>query len=71
MSGERGLSRFRDLFLVVFCVTTYSVATVDGFGWLLIAMGVSQSGEGRKAVRFLYIGAFLLIIFYRFAAKIW
>jgi hypothetical protein len=71
MPGERGLSRFRDLFLVVFCVTTYSVATVDGFGWLLIAMGVSQSGDGRKAVRFLYIGAFLLIIFYRFAAKIW
>lgn len=69
--GERGLLRFRDFFLVLFCVTTYSVATVEGFGWLLVAMGVSQSGDGRKAVRFLYIGAFLLIIFYRFAAKIW
>jgi hypothetical protein len=66
---KTGISRFRDLFLVVFCATTYSVATVDGFGWLLIAMGVSQCGDGRKAVRFLYIAAFLLIIFYGYAAK--
>jgi hypothetical protein len=69
MPREAVIPRFRDLFLVVFCVTTYSVATVDGFGWLLIAMGVSQCGDGRKAVRFLYIAAFLLIIFYGYAAK--
>ena len=69
--GERGLSRFRDFFLVLFCVTTYSVATVEGFGWLLIAMGVSQCGDGRKGARFLYIAAFFLIIFYKFAAKMW
>ncbi|MEW6143409.1 MAG: hypothetical protein AB1598_00155 [Thermodesulfobacteriota bacterium] len=66
---KTGISRFRDLLLVVFCVTTYSVATVDGFGWLLIAMGVSQCGEGRRAVRFLYVAAFFLIIFYGYLAK--
>lgn len=69
--GERGLSRFRDFFLVVFCLTTYSVATVEGFGWLLIAMGVSQCGDGRKGARFLYVAAFFLIIFYKYAAKMW
>jgi hypothetical protein len=69
--GERGLSRFRDFFLVLFCVTTYSVATVEGFGWLLIAMGVSQCGERKNAQRLLYIAAFLLIIFYRYAANLW
>jgi hypothetical protein len=66
---KAGISRFRDLFLVVFCVTTYSVAAVEGFGWLLIAMGASQCGDGRKAVRFLYVVAFFLIIFYRYAVK--
>jgi len=69
--GERGLSRFRDFFLVLFSVTTYSVATVEGFGWLLIAMGVSQCGDERKAVRFLYIAAFFLIIVYKYAGKMW
>jgi hypothetical protein len=37
-----------------------------GFGWLLIAMGVSQSGERRKAVRYLYVAAFLLILVYSY-----
>lgn len=61
-----GVSRLRDAFLILFCVTTYSVATVEGFGWLLIAMGVSQSGERREAVRYLYIAAFLLILVYSY-----
>ncbi len=61
-----GVTRLRDAFLILFCITTYSVATVEGFGWLLIAMGVSQSGERSKAVRYLYVAAFLLILVYSY-----
>ena len=58
------VSGLRDYFLIIFCVTTYGVANVDGFGWLLLAMGAAQMGEGRTRVRLLYVAAFLLIIFY-------
>jgi len=57
-------SRMRDYLLIIFCVTTYAVANVDGFGWLLLAMGAAQMEEGRARVRLLYVAAFLLIIFY-------
>lgn len=58
------ISGLRDYMLILFCLTTYGVANVDGFGWLLLAMGVAQAGEGRKRVRLFYVAAFLLIIFY-------
>lgn len=58
------ISGLRDYLLILFCLTTYGVANVDGFGWLLLAMGVAQAGEGRNRVRLFYIAAFLLIIFY-------
>ena len=64
--SRAAVSRLRDAFLILFCITTYSVATVEGFGWLLIAMGVSQSGERREAVRYLYVAAFLLILVYSY-----
>jgi hypothetical protein len=64
--SRAAVSRLRDAFLILFCVTTYSVATVEGFGWLLIAMGVSQSGERSKSIRYLYVAAFLLILVYSY-----
>jgi hypothetical protein len=64
--SKAAVSRLRDAFLILFCVTTYSVATVEGFGWLLIAMGVSQSGERGRAVRYLYVAAFFLILVYSY-----
>ena len=64
--SSMSVSRLRDAFLILFCVTTHSVATVEGFGWLLIAMGVSQCGERRRAIRYLYVGAFLLILVYSY-----
>lgn len=36
-------SRWRDPFLILFVITTYSVAPVLGFAWVLCAMGVMQS----------------------------
>ncbi len=61
--GRRG-SPYRDAALLVFCATTYAVAPVEGFGWLLIAMGSAQS-EPSPRLRWLYISVFLLILVYR------
>ena len=61
----RGVSKLRDATLLTFCVTTYAVATVAGFGWLLLALGVAQCESERRKTRFLYLAVFVLILFYR------
>ncbi len=60
----RGLSRIREILLIIFCITTYAVATVQGFGWLLIAMGVAQSDPDQWKSRIAYVVVYVLIIFY-------
>jgi hypothetical protein len=62
---DKGPSRVRDACLLLFCATTYAVATVEGFGWLLISMGIAQCAPGRRTTRALYLAAFALILFYR------
>ncbi len=59
----RGLSRARDALLLLFCATTYAIATVEGFAWLLLAMGVAQCERG--ATRLAYLGVFSLVLLYR------
>ena len=59
------LSRARHALLIVFCATTYAVATVEGFGWLLISMGVAQCDPRLVKTRALYIASFALILVYR------
>ena len=54
----------RDLAVLV-VLMPYAVATVEGFGWLLICMGVAQCEPERRTTRWLYVGAFLLVLFYR------
>jgi len=63
--GRSGPARLRDACLLLFCATTYAVATVDGFGWLLIAMGVAQCPPERGRTRALYLAVFALILCYR------
>ena len=41
------------------------VATVAGFGWLVIAMGIAQCDTERKHIRACYVACFALIFFYR------
>jgi len=55
------LGRARDVLLLVFCVTTYAVLPVKGFGWLLLAMGAAQSPPERRGVRAAYLAAFAWI----------
>lgn len=51
--------------LLTYCVVTYAIATVDGFGWLLLAMGVALCGSEQRRWRAAYVSVFVLILFYR------
>ena len=62
---DRGLSKLRDALLIAFCATTYAVATVEGFGWLLIVMGLAQCAAERTRTRVAYLATYALILFYR------
>ena len=52
----------RDLALLLFIATTYTLAPVPGFAWLLIAMGLTQTPPGRAGhpARVAYVAALLL-----------
>ena len=57
------LYKKRDFSLLIFCITTYAVAPVPGFGWLLVSMGLAQCGNNTR-VRVAYICTFFIILFY-------
>jgi hypothetical protein len=61
----RGLSRLRDAILLCFCLTTYAIATVEGFGWLLLSMGVAQCEPRRNWTKLCYLTTFGVILVYR------
>lgn len=60
---DRGLSRWRDAVLLVFMITTYPIAPVIGFAWVLAAMGVAQASTQRSA-RWtgLYVATYLAVM---------
>lgn len=59
-----GFARARHALLLLFCATTYAVAPVQGFGWLLVSMGVAQCGPDRPSLRFGYLLAFAAILLF-------
>jgi hypothetical protein len=59
----------RHALLLLFCATTYAVAPVAGFGWLLLAMGVAQCEPGARRLRLAYVGAFTLLVLYYHALR--
>jgi hypothetical protein len=59
------LARVRDGLLLLFCATTYLIAPVYGFAWLLLAMGAAQCEPERRTARVLYVAAFGLVLLYR------
>ena len=61
----RGPSRWRDPLLLAFCAGTYAVAPVEGFGWLLLAMGLAQCDRARPWLRAAYPAVFALLVVYR------
>ena len=58
-------ARWRDAALLLFACTTFAFATVRGFGWLLMALGVAQSEPDRRPVWVGYVAVFFLIEIYR------
>jgi hypothetical protein len=61
--GSRG-RRLRHACLLAFCFSTYAFAPVAGFGWLLLIMGLAQCEHNQRALRGLYVAAFLLVLVY-------
>lgn len=66
VSWPATLHRARDGLLIAFCATTYAVAPVPGFGWLLVVMGIAQADEGAHWVRPAYLVAWGLILVYEY-----
>jgi hypothetical protein len=50
--------------LLLFCFTTYFIAPITGFGWLLAIMGLAQVPQQQRALRAAYVGTCLLIQLY-------
>jgi len=59
-----GLQSLRHASLLTFCAVIYALAPVAGFGWLLVAMGLSTCGPGEHRARGLYAALFLVIVLY-------
>ena len=49
------LGRYRDATLMIFAVTTYAVAPVMGFGWLLMTVGIAQTTRAQGSTRLMYL----------------
>jgi len=53
--------RLGDLVLLLFVATTYSIAPVLGFAWVLLIMGCAQCRPERRKTRFAYLAVFALV----------
>ncbi len=50
--------------LLAFCFTTYALAPVAGFGWLIATMGLAQCRPRQSFLRGAYVAVFILILVY-------
>jgi hypothetical protein len=50
--------------LLLFCLATYASAPVAGFGWLLLVMGLANSGAEQRALRAAYTGTYCVVLLY-------
>jgi hypothetical protein len=55
----------RDLSLLTFAVTTYALANVGGFAWILLIMGLAQVRPNRAQWRLAYLAVLGLVILYQ------
>jgi hypothetical protein len=59
-----GIARHRHAVLLLFAWTTYLVATVATFGWVLMTIGVGQCEPERRRTRVLYVATCLVVLAY-------
>ena len=64
LPGSGWIAAVRHTALLAFCVTTYALAPVAGFGWLLAAMGLAQCHAHQRALHGAYVAVFVLILLY-------
>ena len=64
LPSRAGVDLARHGLLLTFCFTTYALAPVAGFGWLLATMGLAQCRPGQSLLRGAYIAVFILILMY-------
>jgi hypothetical protein len=50
--------------ILLFCLATYAVAPVAGFGWLLLIMGLANSAVRQRALRAAYVATFGVVLLY-------
>ena len=62
-SGTR-IANARHASLLAFCATTYALAPVAGFGWLIATMGLALCGPDQRKLRGAYVAIFVLILLY-------
>ncbi|MFO8100296.1 MAG: hypothetical protein R6T83_11835 [Salinibacter sp.] len=55
----------RDLSLLIFAATTYALANVGGFAWILLTMGLAQVRRERASWRLGYLSVLALVILYQ------
>jgi len=60
----RRIAIARNLLLLIFAATTYVIAPVRGFGWMLMLLGLAQCDERDRVFRPLYLAAIVLIQIY-------
>ncbi|MGH9840893.1 MAG: hypothetical protein ACREEM_19130 [Blastocatellia bacterium] len=59
------ISGIRHVLLLAFVISTYAIAPVIGFGWLLIIMGFVQCDRSVKTTRLLYLLSLLVLQAFR------
>lgn len=64
--GRRGPARIRNWVLLLFGLTTYTVATVPTFGWVLMTFGAAQCEKDERGMRLAYTLACGLILIYSY-----
>lgn len=55
---------FRHSLLLTFCIVTYALAPVAGFGWLLLTMGLASTDDDDRILRAAYISTWTLVLLY-------
>ena len=58
------LEKARHVALLAFCVFTYALAPVAGFGWVIATMGLAQVRPDQGIIRAAYLSVFFLILLY-------
>lgn len=61
---RRALVIARHAVLLLFCLATYALAPVAGFGWLLLVMGLSATAPEQRRIRAAYVGTFCVVLLY-------